>query len=99
MPAPRICMPNNNSRTASLRGEENVRKDNHSHESVDAIRSNMVAQITGSVRWVECTQYLVGQGVTEMVECGPGKVLAGLMKRIDRSVSVTNIGALSDLEA
>jgi [acyl-carrier-protein] S-malonyltransferase len=69
------------------------------HESADAIRANMVAQITGSVRWVECMQYLVGQGVAEAIECGPGKVLAGLMKRIDRSVSITNIGALSDLEA
>jgi len=69
------------------------------HENADAIRANMVAQITGSVRWVECIQYLVNQGVEEAVECGPGKVLAGLMKRIDRSVSVANIGAFSDLEA
>lgn len=69
------------------------------HESVEAIRANMVAQIIGSVRWVECMQYLVAQGVTEGVECGPGKVLNGLMKRIDRSVSITNIGAFSDLEA
>lgn len=69
------------------------------HESVEAIRVNMIAQITGSVRWVECMQYLVAQGVTEAVECGPGAVLAGLMKRIDKSVSITNIGALSDLEA
>jgi [acyl-carrier-protein] S-malonyltransferase len=69
------------------------------HESTDAIRANMVAQITGSVRWVECMQYLVGQGVEDAVECGPGKVLAGLMKRIDRSVSISNIGSISDLEA
>ncbi len=69
------------------------------HESVDAIRANMVAQITGSVRWVESMQYIVAQGVAEAVECGPGKVLAGLMKRIDKTVSVSNIGALSDLEA
>jgi [acyl-carrier-protein] S-malonyltransferase len=69
------------------------------HADVDAIRSNMVAQITGSVRWVECMQYLVSQGVAEGVECGPGKVLSGLMKRIDRGVSITNIGTLSDLEA
>ena len=68
------------------------------HESVEAIRANMVAQITGSVRWVECMQYLIAQGVTEGVECGPGKVLNGLMKRIDKRVSITNIGALSDFE-
>ncbi len=69
------------------------------HVDTDAIRANMVAQITGSVRWVDCMQYLVAQGVTEGVECGPGKVLNGLMKRIDRSVSITNIGTFSDLEA
>jgi [acyl-carrier-protein] S-malonyltransferase len=68
-------------------------------ESVEAIRANMVAQITGSVRWVESMQWLAAQGVTEVVECGPGKVLAGLMKRIDKTVSVSNIGAISDLEA
>jgi [acyl-carrier-protein] S-malonyltransferase len=69
------------------------------HESVEAIRANMIAQITGSVRWVECMQYLAAQGVTEVVECGPGKVLAGLIKRIDKTVSVSNIGAISDLTA
>lgn len=69
------------------------------HESVGAIRANMIAQITGSVRWVESMQWIAAQGVTEAVECGPGKVLAGLMKRIDKTVAVSNIGALSDLEA
>ncbi len=69
------------------------------HESVEAIRANMVTQITGSVRWTECMQYLVAQGVEEAVECGPGRVLAGLMKRIDKSVSIFNIGAYSDLVA
>ena len=69
------------------------------HESVDVLRANMVAQITGSVRWVDSMQWLAAQGVTEVVECGPGKVLAGLMKRIDKTVSVSNIGAVSDLEA
>ncbi|QHI69589.1 ACP S-malonyltransferase [Tichowtungia aerotolerans] len=69
------------------------------HESAAAIRANMVAQITGSVRWVECMQYLSAQGVTEAVECGPGKVLAGLMKRIDRNVAVSCIGTLADLDS
>lgn len=69
------------------------------HDGVEALRANMVAQITGSVRWVESMQWLAAQGVTEAVECGPGKVLAGLMKRIDKTVSVSNIGAISDLEA
>jgi [acyl-carrier-protein] S-malonyltransferase len=57
----------------------------------------MIAQITGSVRWVECMQWIAAQGVEEAVECGPGKVLAGLMKRIDKTVTVSNIGSVSDL--
>lgn len=69
------------------------------HADVEAIRANMVAQITGSVRWVECMQYLVAQGVSDAVECGPGKVLTGLMKRIDRGVSVSCMGTLSDFDA
>jgi [acyl-carrier-protein] S-malonyltransferase len=69
------------------------------HEGIEAIRANMIAQITGSVRWVESMQWLAAQGVTEVLECGPGKVLAGLMKRIDKNVAVSNIGTVSDLEA
>ncbi len=63
-----------------------------------AIRENMVKQITSSVQWVASIQKLVGDGVEEIIECGPGKVLAGLIKRIDKSAAVRNIGQLSDLE-
>jgi len=69
------------------------------HGDMESLRANMVAQITGSVRWVESMQWLAAQGVVEAVECGPGKVLAGLMKRIDKNVAVSNIGAVSDLGA
>lgn len=47
------------------------------------IKDALVRQAWHPVRWVECAQYIANQGVTEMVECGPGKVLAGLAKRID----------------
>ncbi|MBM4153166.1 MAG: ACP S-malonyltransferase [Kiritimatiellaceae bacterium] len=67
------------------------------HENAAAILDNMVTQITGSVRWVDCMQWLVAQGVTEVVECGPGKVLTGLMKRIEKTVSCCNVGTVSDL--
>jgi [acyl-carrier-protein] S-malonyltransferase len=63
-----------------------------------AIRSNMVKQITSSVQWVASIQKLVADGVEEIVEVGPGKVLAGLIKRIDNTVSVRNIGQLTDIE-
>lgn len=68
------------------------------HGSLDELRSAMIAQITSSVRWVDCMQWVAAQGIGEAVECGPGKVLAGLMKRIDKTVPVSNIGAVSDLE-
>lgn len=52
-------------------------------EDADAIRDALYRQAFGAVRWVECVQALKARGVTHIVECGPGKVLAGLTKRID----------------
>lgn len=48
-----------------------------------AIRDALVRQAAGPVRWVECVKTIAAQGVTHVIECGPGKVLAGLTKRID----------------
>jgi len=62
------------------------------------IQANMVKQITSSVRWVASVQKLVADGVEEIIEVGPGKVLAGLIKRIDKGAAVRNIGALTDFE-
>jgi [acyl-carrier-protein] S-malonyltransferase len=50
---------------------------------VDRIRDALYRQAFGPVRWVECVQALKARGLTCVVECGPGKVLAGLAKRID----------------
>jgi [acyl-carrier-protein] S-malonyltransferase len=47
------------------------------------IRDALVRQAAGAVRWVECVQAIAAQGATHLIECGPGKVLAGLTKRID----------------
>jgi len=49
----------------------------------DAIRDALYRQAFGPVRWVECVQRLKALGATHIVECGPGKVLAGLVRRID----------------
>lgn len=51
--------------------------------TVERIRDALVRQAFGPVRWVECVQAIKARGVTTIVECGPGKVLAGLVKRID----------------
>lgn len=66
--------------------------------AVDEIADNMVKQITSSVQWVALIQKLIADGVEEIIECGPNKVLAGLIKRIDKDVSVRNIGTLEDIE-
>ena len=49
----------------------------------DRIRAALYAQAFGPVRWVECVQAIKARGLTTLVECGPGKVLAGMAKRID----------------
>ena len=53
----------------------------------DAVRAELTAQLTGSVRWTESMQYLREQGVETFIEVGPGDVLTGLMKRIDRKAT------------
>jgi [acyl-carrier-protein] S-malonyltransferase len=55
-------------------------------ESVEALREELVQQLTSPVRWVESIRYMIGQGVTEFVEIGPKDVLKKLMRRIDKSV-------------
>ena len=55
-------------------------------------RSTLVAQVTGSVKWEQCMRLLIEQGVEIFVEIGPGKVLCGLMRQIDRSRTCLNVG-------
>ncbi len=55
--------------------------------SVEAIRSELGAQLTGSVRWTATLQYLADAGVTSFVEIGPGEVLSGLVKRVARGAT------------
>ena len=67
--------------------------------SVEAIREALVRQLYLPVRWTECVQALAASGSTRFVECGPGKVLAGLVKRIDKSLDARAIGAPVDFDA
>ncbi|SEJ50928.1 ACP S-malonyltransferase [Paraburkholderia diazotrophica] len=55
------------------------------------IKDALVRQAAGAVRWVECVQSMARQGVTHVIECGPGKVLAGLTKRIDGNLTGASI--------
>jgi [acyl-carrier-protein] S-malonyltransferase len=49
------------------------------------LRDALVRQVTGTVRWTESMQLLIAEGVTNFVEVGPGKVLSGLLRQIDRN--------------
>jgi [acyl-carrier-protein] S-malonyltransferase len=63
------------------------------------IRRLLVEQVTGTVRWRETVGYLAGNGVTDVFEIGSGKVLAGLAKRIEKSLEAVSIGTPADIEA
>jgi [acyl-carrier-protein] S-malonyltransferase len=60
-------------------------------ETADAVRDALIRQVTGSVRWVESMRLMIAQGVQTLIEIGPGKVLCGLMRQIDRSKRCLNL--------
>jgi [acyl-carrier-protein] S-malonyltransferase len=65
----------------------------------DQIRGMLEKQVTGSVRWTESIQQLRGMGYQKFIEFGPGKVIAGLVAKIDKEAQITSIEDLSGLEA
>jgi len=73
----------------------NVLADTISHP--DDIAKRLVEQVTGRVRWAESMTYLSEQGVDDVWEIGSGKVLSGLLRRIDRSLKATAIGTPDDV--
>ncbi|ULU27925.1 ACP S-malonyltransferase [Dyella terrae] len=73
--------------------------DARSHGTLDDIRGALQRQLYLPVRWTECVQALVAGGATRVAEAGPGKVLAGLIKRIDKSVEARAIGTPVELDA
>ncbi len=65
----------------------------------DEIKLTLEQQVTGSVRWTASMQQLIADGHTTFLELGPGKVLAGLMSRIDKSATVLSVEDVESLEA
>lgn len=59
-------------------------------EDAESAREALIRQVTGSVKWSDSMQWLVGRGVQTFVEVGPGKILCGLMRQIDRSKKCVN---------
>ena len=64
----------------------------------DEIRRTLEAQVSGSVRWSECVQNFLGRGETLFIELGPGRVLAGLMRRIDRGAKALSFSDVESFE-
>lgn len=69
------------------------------HDGVGSIRDALVRQLYLPVQWTGCVQALAARGVTHIAECGPGKVLAGLIKRIDKSIDARSLASPADFEA
>lgn len=67
-------------------------------EDVESVKSLLAQQLYSPVRWVETVQWFAAENVSQLVECGPGKVLAGLTKRIDKSVNAVPLFDLTTLE-
>lgn len=66
--------------------------------SADAIRQDLRAQLTSRVRWTESIQFMIAHGVDTFIEFGPGNVLSGLIKRIDRQVKTYSLGNPEDFD-
>jgi len=69
------------------------------HADLDGIRDALVRQLYLPVQWTACVEALAAAGTTRIGECGPGKVLAGLVKRIDKSLDARALGTPSELQA
>ncbi len=71
--------------------------DAKSFDTVEDIRGALARQLYSPVRWTESVQQLATRGVTRVAECGPGKVLTGLLKRIERTLDGRAIGTPGDM--
>lgn len=63
----------------------------------EKLRANLVQQVTGVVRWRESVSWMAAQGVTQMVELGAGKVLTGMVKRIEKDVAASALNNADDI--
>jgi len=68
-------------------------------QNADKLRDSLVRQVSQPVRWLESVEFLINQGVQTFIEIGPGKVLSGLVRQIDRSVRCLNVEDEATLRA
>ena len=67
-------------------------------KSPEEIKSLLISQIEKKVRWLESVEYMINNGIKNFVEIGPGKVLSGLIKRINKNVNVSSINTEEDIK-
>ena len=73
--------------------------DAKAHDGIDAIRDALVRQLYLPVQWTRCVEALASRGMTRVAECGPGKVLTGLVKRIDKALEARVLGTVGDFDS
>lgn len=61
------------------------------NSTIDSIKQNLISQLTAPVKWTQSVQNMVADGATDFIECGPGKVLQGLVKKIHREAEVRGV--------
>ena len=64
----------------------------------EPVKDLLVKQVSSSVKWQQCVETMLADGVDTFIEIGPGKTLAGFMRKIDRSVKTLNVEKLEDIE-
>ena len=67
--------------------------------NIDDLKSLLINQIEKKVRWRESILHMINKGVNQFIEIGPGKVLSGLIKRINKDVKISSINSQSDIES
>ena len=67
-------------------------------QEIDKIKDLLIKQIESPVRWRESVIYMIKNGVSNFIEIGPGKVLSGLVKRIDRNLNIIQVNNIDDLK-
>ena len=87
-------------KTNFLKSKPNIISNVTAKEEVDVnrIKPLLIDQITSRVRWRESVDYMINQGVKDFLEIGPGKVLSGLVRKINKDVNVSNIDNIEDIK-
>ena len=87
-------------KTNFLKSKPNIISNVTAKEEMDVnrIKPLLIDQITSRVRWRESVDYMINQGVKDFLEIGPGKVLSGLVRKINKDVNVSNINSIEDIK-